>query len=80
MTKRTYTSLPTDYAVCIHVDCSLAATCLHQLAYPTLLGSKTFLRLINPNHCTKDDKCKFYRDSKPVVYARGLTNFQNNWI
>jgi len=76
MPKRTYTSLPTDYPVCRHADCPLAATCLHQLAYPTLLGSQTILRLINPNQCSKDDKCKFYRDSNPVMYARGFTNFQ----
>lgn len=76
MPKRTYTSLPTDYPVCKHADCQMAATCLHQQAYPTLLGSETYLRLINPRQCSKDGKCKFYRDSKPVTYARGFTNFQ----
>ena len=74
MPKKTYTSLPTDYSVCKHADCPMAATCLHQLAYPTLLGSQTFLRLINPRKCSKDEKCSFYRDSKPETYLRGLSN------
>lgn len=76
MPKRTYTTLPTDYAVCQHADCPMAATCLHQLAYPKLLDTMTFLRLLNPNKCSKDKQCKFYRDSKPVTYAFGFTNFQ----
>ena len=66
MPKLTYTSLPTDYPVCQHTDCPLAATCLHQLAYPTLLGSQTCQRLINLGQCSKDEKCMFYRDSRPV--------------
>ena len=35
--KKTYTFLPIDYAVCKHADCPMAATCMHQLAYPMLL-------------------------------------------
>jgi hypothetical protein len=54
----------------------MAATCLHQIAYPLLLKSETYLRLINPKKCSKDRKCPFYRDSKPVTYAFGFTNFQ----
>ena len=77
MPRRTYTSLPTDYAVCIHADCPLAATCLHQLAKPTLIDSQTYLRLINPNQCLKDNQCKFVRDSQPVAYARAFINMKN---
>ena len=69
MPKRTYTSLHTDYPVCKHADCQMAATCLHQQAYPTLLGSETYLRLINPRQCLRDGKCKSYRDSKFVASA-----------
>lgn len=78
MPKKTYTSAPTDYPVCHHADCPQAATCLHQQAYSELLKKNNYLRLINPCKCSKDGKCKFYRDSKPVVYARGFINFQKN--
>ena len=76
MPKKTYRDLPTDYSLCQHTDCPMAATCLHQIAYPLLLKSETYLRLINPKKCSKDRKCPFYRDSKPVTYAFGFTNFQ----
>ena len=78
MPKKTYTSVPVGYSVCIHKDCPQAATCLHQLAYTALLKADNYLNLVNPNKCSKNEKCKFYRDSKPVVYARGFTNFQKN--
>ena len=35
-----------------------------------------YLRLINPSRCSKNESCIYYRDSKPVTYARGFTNFQ----
>ena len=76
MTKRTYTSIPTNHAECKHYDCSLKAKCLQQLAYPTFLDCQTYLRLINPNLCSKDKKYKFFQYSKPVVYACGFTNSQ----
>lgn len=76
MSKRFYTTLPDGYAVCEHVDCPVASTCLHQIAYGILLEKEKYLRLINPGLCTKDGACTFYRDCKPVTYARGFTNFQ----
>ena len=75
MPKKTYTSAPSDYPVCVHSDCPQAATCLHRLAYSEKKES-TYLRLINPRLCKTDGKCKFYRDSTPVAYARGFINFQ----
>lgn len=80
MPERTYTFLPTGYAVCGQADCSLPTACLHQLVYPTLLDCQTYLRLINPNQCSKDEKCKFYQDSKPVMYAPVDTNLPKKMI
>ena len=71
-----YTSLPKDYPVCEHSSCPMAATCLHQTAYSTLMEHSEYLRLINPSRCSKNESCIYYRDSKPVTYARGFTNFQ----
>ncbi len=76
MPRKKYSTLPADYAVCLHGDCPVAASCLHQLAFAELLESESFLRLINPERCTKTAKCKFYRTSEPVRYAYGFTGFQ----
>lgn len=76
MPKKTYNSVPFRYPVCLHDDCPRAATCLHQQAYSTLMKKDPYLNLINPQRCTKDGKCPHYRDSKPMEYARGFTNFQ----
>lgn len=76
MPRRNYTTLPADYTVCLHEDCPMAATCLHQMAFYTLQQSESILQLINPTNCTKNSTCKFYRDSKPVSYAFGFTGFQ----
>ena len=76
MPKKEYTSLPKDYPVCDHSSCPMAATCLHQTAYSTLMEHSEYLRLINPSRCSKNESCIYYRDSKPVTYARGFTNFQ----
>ena len=43
MTKKEYTPLPDCYPVCEHVDCPLASTCLHQIAYPTLMEQEEYL-------------------------------------
>ena len=76
MPKKEYTSLPKDYPVCEHSSCPLAATCLHQTAYSTLLEHADYLRLINPTRCCKNEACTYYRDKKPVIFARGFINFQ----
>lgn len=76
MPKKEYTSLPKDYPVCEHSSCPLAATCLHQTAYSTLLEHADYLRLINPTRCCKNEACTYYRDKKLVIFARGFTNFQ----
>lgn len=54
----------------------MAATCLHQTAYSTLMEHEEYLQLINPTRCSQKESCAYYRDSKPVTYARGFTNFQ----
>lgn len=77
MPKKEYTSLPKDYPVCEHSSCPLAAACLHQVAYSMMLEqNEVYLRLINPTRCSKDEACTYYRDKKPVIFARGFTNFQ----
>ena len=76
MPKKEYTSLPKDYPVCEHSSCPMAATCLHQTAYSALMEQEEYLQLINPSRCSKNESCIYYRDSKPVPYARGFPNLQ----
>lgn len=77
MPKKEYTSLPINYPVCEHSSCPMAATCLHQVAYSMMMEqNEEYLRLINPTRCSKDETCTYYRDKKPVIFAKGFTNFQ----
>ena len=76
MTKNNKQTTPHDYPVCELQDCPMATTCLRQFAYTTMIENEEYLRLINPTKCSKDEACKYYRDKKPVVFARGFTNFQ----
>lgn len=69
-------TVPHNYPVCLHHDCSMAASCLHHIAFDNLIKQEEFLRLISPNKCTKDAECPYYRCSNPVRYARGFTGFQ----
>ena len=77
MSKKENTSLPTNYPVCEHSSCPMATTCLHHIAYSMMMEqNKEYLRLINPTRCSKDEACTYYRDKKPVIFARGFTNFK----
>ena len=79
MSKKENTSLPTNYPVCEYSNCPMAATCLHHIAYTMMMEqNEEFLRLINPARCSKDEACTYYRDKKPVIFARGFTNFQKH--
>jgi len=77
MPKKDYQELPSHYPVCVHSDCPLAASCLHQLAYKELCKTMERMWLINPSRCTKAEDCKYYRNSEPVRYARGFSSFQD---
>ena len=76
MPRKEYTSLPTNYPVRAHSDCPMAANCLHQIAYTTMVKNKEYLRLINPTRCTKDALCAYYRSNSPMTYACGFTGLQ----
>lgn len=76
MPKKVYITLPDGYPVCLHKDCPMAQSCLYWLAYQELSAKEEYLRLINPTRCTTSDGCPYYRDNKPVRYARGFTGFQ----
>lgn len=68
--------IPDKYPLCLHSDCPKAETCLHQLAFRCHGEMGTLLRLINPLKCTKQSDCPHYRNSQPIRFAKGFTNFQ----
>lgn len=76
--KKTYKEPPKNYPVCGLEDCPWAASCLHRQAFLKLIETEDFLRLINPQHCDTNSNCKYYRNSTPVLFARGFVNFQQN--
>ena len=76
MITKLHTTDPADYPVCVHAQCPKAAECLHRIAFEKLRAEKTYMRLLNPDHCTADDSCRNFRYNKPLRYARGFTNFQ----
>lgn len=75
MLKKDFTSTPATYLVCIHSDCPLAATCLHQMAYIEKVKTDECLHLINPTLCAKDASCKYHRDCKPYEIRPRLHQF-----
>lgn len=76
MKKNPYKEAPANFSVCVHTDCTCGPTCLRQLAYPILLEREDFLHLANPNRCTKNNSCPYYRDATPVTYTRGFTKMK----
>ena len=69
MPKKTYTTLPSRFYQCLHVNCPMASTCLRQLAYSKMTENKDIICMVNPRHCSKGKDCKFYRDAAPARYA-----------
>ena len=80
MPKKLYEDVPDGYPVCLHGDCPLAEDCLHRLAYHVLIGQSDILRVVNPNHCVKDQSCPYFRSAVPVRCACGFTAMQQNML
>lgn len=76
MPEKNHFEMISSYSACLHDDCACQSTCLRHRAYKELLQTNEVIRIVNPTKCTKDTSCPFYRDDKPVRFARGFTNFQ----
>jgi len=76
MNEGLYKDIPAFYPLCLHADCPKADTCLRQLTFNRQSEQVLYLKLLNPARCTKQDNCPYYADSKPVIFAKGFTNFQ----
>ncbi|MDO5420367.1 MAG: DUF6078 family protein [Bacteroides sp.] len=74
--------IPPYYAYCFAGKdlCPKAATCLRAIAAQTLAESeeegKNILYCVNPvyvQRLSSADSCRYYRNNKPVRYAKGMT-------
>lgn len=78
MTKisKTLSDIPANYSVCMHDDCPMAKTCLHQLVYGQWERLGKVVGLINPSRCTKNEECPHYACCQPERFAKGFTGFR----
>lgn len=76
MLQLSNTPIPKLFSTCIHNECTMASTCLRNMAYNELVKTKDVMYVINPTRCTKDTQCPNFCDSTPVRFARGFINFQ----
>lgn len=68
--------IPVGYSVCMHEDCPMAKTCLHQLVYGQWEKMAKVVELINPAHCTKSEECPHYACCQPKRFAKGFSKFK----
>lgn len=77
MPKTLSKEVPENYALCLRDDCPCGSTCLRRLACGSLMKHCIYLRVINPDRCAPGATCPYYRDSAPVLYARGFRGMQS---
>lgn len=80
MPKTLFKEVPKNYALCLRDDCACAKTCLHRLAYESQRTKSSHLWVINPDCCVPDTSCPYYRDSAPVIFARGFQGMQERML
>lgn len=80
MSKTLSKEVPENYALCLREDCLCASTCLRRLACKPMMERSTYLRVLNPDRCLPGASCPYYRNSAPVVYARGFKGMQERML
>ncbi len=83
MTTMKFKDVPKDFRLCTNAKCPWRKTCLRQLAMQVLPDSEEQILAVNPNltahpEATADGACNcpFYRENRPVTYARGFTQME----
>lgn len=80
MSKTLSKEVPENYVLCLREDCPCASTCLRHLACKPMMECSIYLRVLNPDCCVPGTSCPYYRDSTPVVYARGFKGMQSQML
>lgn len=76
MTKYTsfdYSKVPFQFGLCAAADCPHGETCLRRLAYDHVPADVIFPPTLHPGTIrAMAGKCKYYRSSKKLRYAKGF--------
>lgn len=72
--------IPFNYAACIQTDCPKATSCLRAMAYALTPKEEQYIRVVNPSVVIASDNCSFYRDSKPVAFAKGFVKMKDEML
>lgn len=71
-----YTQVPHHFALCLHVQCPMAGSCLRRMVWSVVPDSEEQLMVLNPSCITPGEQCKCYRPALKEVYARGFRGMQ----
>ena len=84
MTINSYSEVPRQFTLCANDNCPWRDTCLRQIAMQLLPDSEERIRVINPRLTAQpqaaengDCNCAYYRENRPVLYARGFTKMED---
>lgn len=72
--------IPFNYAMCIQTNCPMAKSCLRAMAYALTPKEEQYIRVVNPSAASASEYCCFYRDSKPVAYAKGFVKMKDEML
>ena len=71
--KIDFSRVPSVYPVCLNRECTLAKTCLRQIAEQNVPVELERLVIINPKAAiVLDGICQHYRSARKVRYAKGF--------
>ncbi len=66
-------SIPYQYLLCIHRECSKANSCIRQLAEKRLSPTEACVQMIRPEYLAQlDGECPYYRLQQLVRYGKGF--------
>ena len=68
--------VPRNFALCLHADCLMAATCLRRMVWSVVPGDEEYLTILNPSCTAAHEGCRYYRSAQKAVYARGFCGMQ----
>ena len=71
-----YNQVPHNFALCLHAECPMAATCLRRMVWNAIPESEEYLTILNPSCVVPGTECRYYRSAQKAVYARGFCGMQ----
>lgn len=75
-----YNQVPHNFALCLHTECPMAATCLRRMVWDAIPESEEHLTVLNPSCITPGAECRHYRSAQKEVYARGFCGMKAQMV